>query len=79
MSTLQDNLSDWQDPAKADAMIDDIIDQLGDGVVDDGINMDLRSRGAQAIVAIEADRAAYIATRISQIQAAIEWEESEGI
>ena len=74
--TLQEQLLVWQNNSTAQEAINDIVDNLNDGIIDSEIGMTVKDPAIFLIVEIEKDRDAYIARQIANIQKAIVEEES---
>ena len=72
MITLQEQLEIWQDKKDAELEIDNIIDELNEGILNRKIGMTVKDPAIYLIVRIENDREAYINYKIKQIQKAID-------
>ena len=72
MTTLHDQLIQWQDNTQANLLVDLILENLDRDANDPEVNDQLRSQCVVRIAAIKADRGAYIDNMVILIQQAIE-------
>ena len=73
--TLQEQLLVWQNNSTAQEAINDIIDDLNDGIINPTVGMTVKDPAIYLIIEIENNRNAYIARQIANIEKAIAEEE----